>query len=276
MKRSPILAVSFLLVLAMADLAVAAAPRARERPYPMPKTLTLQYATLPIWIDASVAVTDSGEPNPAVWGEYTGRLREILTTPSDSPVYRDGHLVGYLGTPSAPGCRDVGPSFSDSPEPPPRATLDDAVKHSGVAVLGRVTGMAYGFYDGAPARLFQIEPIRSYGMELTQPRYYFSVPTGRFHLAGVEICKTDQRYAAAPEVGHEVFLFVFAPDDTTGVLFHVFDAGDVVPVAQDGSLRLPPQYTAGEPDASQHTFAARTKRDLLEQIHSVRGKRLQK
>lgn len=276
MTRPPIVAVSLLLVAALSVPALAQARPAHERPYPIPKTLTLQEATLPIWIDASVAVTDSGEPNAAVWGEGTGRLHEILTTPSDRPYYRNGHLAGYLGEPSAPGCRDVGPSFSDYPEAPPRATLEDAVRHSGVAVLGRVTDMAYGFYDGAPARLFQIEPIRSYGMPLTQPRYYFSVPTGRFRLAGVEICKTDQRYAAAPEVGDEVFLFVFAPDDTTGVLFHVFNAGDVVPVAPDGSLRLPPQYTAGEPEASRRAAAARTKRDLLDQIQAVRGKAAQK
>jgi hypothetical protein len=275
MTRPPIVGLSLLLVAAFAVPAAAQTRTARERRYSIPKTLTLKEATLPIWIDASVAVTESGEPNPAVWGEYTGRLHEILTTPSDRPVYRDGHLVGYLGEPSAPGCRDVGPAFNDYPEPPPRATLEDAVKHSGVAVLGRVTDMAYGFYDGAPGRLFQIEPIRWHGTALTKPRYYFAVPTGRFRVAGVEICKTDQRYAAAPEVGDEVFLFVFAPDDTTGVLFQVFNAGDVVPVAPDGSLRLPPQYTADE-DASRRASSARTKRDLLDRIQAVRGKGAQK
>jgi hypothetical protein len=284
MTRPPTIAVSLLLIALTAGLAAPAAPAtaqtpprpSRERPYPIPKTLTLRYATLPVWIDATVALTATGEPDPAVWGEGTGRLREILTSPSDNPVYRDGHLVGYLGTPSAPGCRDVGPAFDDYPDPPPRGTLDDALEHSGVAVLGRVTDLAYGFYGGAPGRLFQIEPSRWYGMTLTQPRYYFFVPTGRFRLAGVEICKADQRYAAAPEVGDEVFLFVYGPADTTGVLLDVQNAGDVVPIAPDGSLRLPPQYAAGEPEAARRVAAPRTKRGLLDRLAAVRGKGAQR
>lgn len=264
MRRPLVIGAVFLLITVLMGPAATQAQKA----YPIPKTLTLQYATLPIWIDASVAVTENGEPDPAVWGEYAGRLREILTTPADNPVHIGDQIV-YLNKPSEPGCRDVGPAFVDYPDPPPRGTLEDAIKHSDVALLARVTDRAYGFYSGVPGQLLQIEPSRWYGMALTQPRYYFFVPTGRFRIAGVKICKTDQRYAPAPDIGDEVFLFVFGPADTTGVLFHVFDAGDIVPVAPDGSLRLPPQYiTAGDQNASRASTLS--KRDLLDQIQGLR------
>lgn len=86
------------------------------------------------------------------------------------------------------------------------------------------------------------------------------------------ICKTDERYAEPPEIGAEVFLFVFKPEDTSGVFFKVFDAGDIVPVQPDGSLRLPPQYAANEQGTDSRTSALRTKSDLLARIQTLRAK----
>jgi hypothetical protein len=223
------------------------------RSYPIPKTLTLNHATLPIWIDASVAITENGEPNRAVWGEYTGRITELLQKPASGK------------------CLDVGSAFEETPMPPPRATLDDAVTHSDVALLGLVTDKAYGFYSGAPGQLLQIEPERSYGRRLDKARYYFFVPVARFQIGGVEICKTDPRYAEPPDVGSEVFLFVQPPADPTGTLLHVVNPGDVVPVGPGGALRLPAQYAGQEKSLS----ATQTKDGLLARLQSKRGKGVQ-
>jgi hypothetical protein len=219
----------------------------------MPKTLTLNHAALPIWIDASVAITEKGEPNRAVWGEYTGRITELLQKPASG------------------GCLDVGPAFEETPLPPPRAKLDDAVTHSDVALLGLVTDKAYGFYSGVPGQLLQIEPERSYGLRLDKARYYFFIPIAQLQIGGVELCKTDPRYAEPPEVGGEVFLFVLPPADPTGTLLHVLDPGDVVPVAAGGALRLPAQYAGQEKSAA----AAQTKADLLTALQAKRGKGVQ-
>jgi hypothetical protein len=262
---------SLLLFAALA--ARGAAPMTAEAAlfYPMPKMLYLYQQTLPVWAEASVAVSAEGELNPAVWGSETARIHEILTTPADNPIYFNDKLVGYRDKPSAPGCRDVGPTFFDYPEPPRRGTLEEAVTDSKVALLGRVTNKAYGFYAGEPGQLFQLEPVRSYGSPLSKARYYFFMPIGRFSVAGLTICKTDQRYAEPPDIGGEVFLFVLDPEKPAGVLFHVLDPGDVVPINSDGSLRLPLQYTAGGQGAFPRVSTLRTKSDLLTTIQMLRG-----
>jgi hypothetical protein len=237
-------------------LAAPAAPQTSPpagRSYPIPKTLTLNHATLPIWIDASVAITANGEPNRAVWGEYTGRITELLQKPASGK------------------CLDVGPAFEETPMPPPRATLDDAVTHSDVALLGRVTDKAYGFYSGAPGQLIQIEPERSFGRRLDKARYYFFVPVAQFQIGGVEICKTDPRYAEPPDIGSEVFLFVQPPADPTGTLLHVLNPGDIVPVGAGGDLRLPAQYAGQEKSLG----AAQTKDGLLARMQAKRGNGVQ-
>src|SRR5271168_1810587 len=115
MKRRPRLIAASLL---MAALATAL----RAQTQPIPKTITMIHGTLPFWADASVVLTDTGEPNPAVWGDQPTRIREILENPADNPVYYNGKIIGYSGTgdPHTPGCRDVGPTYVDYPEPPPR------------------------------------------------------------------------------------------------------------------------------------------------------------
>jgi hypothetical protein len=234
------------------------------------------HGTLPIWAEASVVLTEDGKPNPAVWGNDTTRIREILETPADRPIYYNGKVIGYSGTgyPPTPGCRDVGPTYNDYPDPAPRGTLEDAVTHSEVALLGRVIGKAYGFSGDAPGQLLQIEPIRSFGYPLSQPRYYFFVPNGRFRIGGVMICTTDHRYAEPPDIGAEVFLFVDnRPVDPAGVLLHVMDAGDVVPVNSDGSLRLPRQYTEAQQDATRRASTPRMKADLLARLQALRALR---
>ena len=238
----------------------------------MPKTVWLPTQPLPIWAEASVAVSADGEPNPAIWGSEPPRIHEILTTPADNPIYYNGKIIRYQSEPSVPGCRDVGITYFDYPEPPPRGTLDDAIMSSEVAVLGRVTDKAYGFSAGEPGQLFQIEPVSSYGYPLAQARYYFFVPIGRFTVGGVTICKTDERYAEPPDIGGEVFLFVFKPEDTAGVFFFVYNAGDIVPVGPDGSLRLPPQYAANEQGTAPRAAALRTRSDLLARIQTLRAK----
>jgi hypothetical protein len=50
-----------------------------------------------------------------------------------------------------------------------------------------------------PGQLLQVEPVVSFGSRLTQPRYYFFVPVGRFNVGDAELCKTDSRYAEPPE-----------------------------------------------------------------------------
>lgn len=247
----PSIAVAGALLLAglLTAPAFSQSPPSAARSYPIPKTLTLNHATLPIWIDASVAVTENGEPNRAVWGEYTGRITELLQKPASGK------------------CLDVGPAYEEIPMPPPRATLNDAVTHSDVALLGRVTDKAYGFYSSVPGQLVQIEPERSFGRRLDKARYYFFVPIAQFQIGGVEICKTDPRYAEPPDIGSEVFLFVQPPADPTGTLLHVLNPGDIVPVGAGGDLRLPAQYAGQEKSLD----AAGTRDGLLAQLQAKRG-----
>src|SRR6202035_319967 len=102
MTDLPLAARSLLLIVALAALAAAPMTPESERSYPMPKMLYLYQQTLPVWAEASVAVSAQGELNPAVWGSETARMHEILTTPADNPIYFNGKLVGYRDKPSAP------------------------------------------------------------------------------------------------------------------------------------------------------------------------------
>src|SRR5580693_4847817 len=126
--------------------AVAQTRQGSPNPYPMPETLTLRNATLPTWIAASRATTAEGKLDPAVWGAEPARIREILGTPSDHPVYRNGEIVGYQDRSSAASCRPVGATYFEYPDAPRRGTLDEAIADSRVALLGRITNKAYGFY----------------------------------------------------------------------------------------------------------------------------------
>jgi len=275
MRRFRIAAGSLFLVAVLSSPLPGQTRQNAERSYPIPKTLTMIHGTLPYWAEASIVLTENGVPNPAVWGDNTARIHEILETPDDNPIYENGKVIGYQGVldyPPEPGCRNVGPTYNDYPEPPPRATLDDALTHNEVAVLGRVTGKAYGFSGGAPGQLVQIKPVQSFASyQLTQPRYYFFLPIGRFRIDGVTICTKDLRYAPPPEIGDEVFLFVYRPVDPAGVLLHVMDAGDVVPINRDGSLQLPRQYANAEPRGARHSSNPRTKSELLLHIQRLRA-----
>jgi hypothetical protein len=122
MAHPPIGVGSLLLIALLTPPPVAQARPGSERSYPIPKTLSLPVQELPIWAEASVAVSADGEPNPAVWGSETARIREILTTPADNPIYYNGKIVAYQGVqgqPSEPGCRNVGTTHFDYPNPPP-------------------------------------------------------------------------------------------------------------------------------------------------------------
>src|SRR6266849_201425 len=103
MTRLLIGAGSLLLIAALPTPATAQVRQRSLRHDPIPKTLTLKHATVPTWIEASVAMTEKGELNSAVWGDETTRIREILQTPSDHPIYRDGKVVGYMDRSSAEG-----------------------------------------------------------------------------------------------------------------------------------------------------------------------------
>jgi hypothetical protein len=256
MPRVPVAAVgSSLLVAALLSAASLAQPaHSAERPLPMPKTLTLDYAQTPIWVDASVALTESGAPNPVYFGDEAPQVAALIAKTGSGE------------------CREVGPKFEDAPFPPRRGSLDEAVGDSQVALFGRIVDKAFGFYSDVPAELLQVEPIHSFGLKLAQPRYYFSVPIARFRIGGTEVCKTDPRFAEPPEVGDEVFLFVPRPEGSPAILLPVIDPGDIVPVNHDGSLRLPPQYADHEAGGKRSAPAMRHKAELLAKITAVKAK----
>jgi hypothetical protein len=212
-------------------------------------------AQLPIWVDASVAIAPDRSPNHAVFGPETGLISEFLEKTPDGR------------------CHQVGEMYVDSAFRAPRATLEEALTHSEVALLGRVTARAFGFYDLMPGQLLQVEPVRSFGSRLTEPRYYFFVPIGRFKVGDAELCKTDTRYPEPPDIGDEVFLFVDKPADLTGTLFHIQTAGDVVPVGAHGVLRIPHQYTDDPKGTRLGGFSATTKSDLIGSLRRSKFKR---
>jgi hypothetical protein len=214
-------------------------------------------AQLPIWVDASVAIGPDRSPNHAVFGPETGLISEFLEKTPDGK------------------CHQVGEMYVDSAFRAPRATLEEALTHSEVALLGRVTARAFGFYDLMPGQLLQVEPVMSFGSRLTEPRYYFFVPVGRFKVGDAELCKTDTRYPEPPDIGDEVFLFVDKPADLTGTLFHIHTAGDIVPVGAHGVLRFPHQYTDDPKGTRLGRFSATTKSDLIGNLLATRPEAVQ-
>src|SRR5260370_5766406 len=97
---------SLLLIAALAARTAAPVTAESARSYPMPKMLYLYQQTLPVWAEASVAISPEGELNPAVCGSGTARVHEILTTPAHNPIYFNAHLVAYRDQPSQPGSLD--------------------------------------------------------------------------------------------------------------------------------------------------------------------------
>lgn len=218
-------------------------------PAPVPDLLyATPESTSPIWASAPVSVGRDGKVRSKLFGDFAPGLQQELERP-------------------AQGCLGFETAHVDSILPPPRSTLDDAVKHSWTRILARVTNREFGIYSGfVPGQLLQVVPIETFGKALPEQHYYAFVPVGSFRLGDRTICKEDATYARPPAVGDEVFLFIAGPPlGIDGNLLMIYGPGDIVPVGPDGVLSLPRHYALRD-GLTQKSQRAPSKEEMLDRL----------
>lgn len=179
-----------LAVSAPALLARGAAPAAT----PIPSIL---YADLPARLDSSYPMWAAADEVIDDQGRVTDRLSPALRSTIESLV-----ATGMPGR-----CIEVTEYYDNYPALM-GGTLAEAIDNSEQVLAGTVTAKAAGFELDEPGQLFRLDAGESYKGSADLDYYYFFVPVGRFRAGPYEICKTDTRFPAVPEVGDRVVLLV--------------------------------------------------------------------
>jgi hypothetical protein len=217
--RFTLAAILLCFIAPLAAVASGAAPRGEE----MPRTLTMKNGSFPAWVDVRDAWNDLSGWNAQLLGPHVEALSELMSAGTNSD------------------CIPVGKVHVDHAAPPPRDSFETAARNAALPLLVRVTDRSFGFFGGTPGQLIQARVLRAFDGKPKRELYYFFLPVGRFRVGDKEICKTDDAYHAAPEVGSEVLLFGSKPWDGEGKLLGIYGPGDIVAFTGD-SAQLPAQY----------------------------------
>jgi hypothetical protein len=200
------------------------------RPGHLPKAHyipTRQEMKFPVWVDASLVFNSDGSINTDL--VHPEGVKEIQ-------ALRGRSLIN--------GCTPEGPFFEDIVNLPPRATPEEATKTAQLVLLGKVTETAYGLFVLEPGQLLRIVPQE---IIKGQPRdvdaYFVFFPVAEFMLGGIKICKTDNRYPAAPAVGDQVLLFLPpGAESQTEPYLELDDDGGIITLHANGVVSLPKRY----------------------------------
>lgn len=204
------------------------------------------------WVSANRAFTLSGElDSTLVSSDAAESIKRILARPESA------------------GCIRVGMRFEDYVNPPRRSTIAQALQTAEYALTGRVTGQLFGFFHGNPGQLVEVEPETMFKGKLPASKYYFFLPIGEFESNGKRICKTDTRYAAAPNIGDQVVLFaVRLGSGQSGNFLDIFDEGGFLSIDSDGAVSFPQRYRRSpsiEPLAKADYLLLQLRKDAVEE-----------
>jgi len=189
----------------------------------------------PAFAAAERVLTPSGEVNSAL---FSLGDRSIIS--------------GYLRVPPRDGCirlaqerilETVGPERTD------RQSLADMAKGgAGWVFSARITARAPGFNGSNPGTLLEVVPEEIFkGPRDRGGAHYVFVPIGTFSVGGKKICKTDERYAALPEVGDRVLLFIDLNWLNQGRFLWTGEDSGIITISREGVVSLPKRYMKTEP-----------------------------
>jgi hypothetical protein len=201
----------------------------------------------PIWVDVRLILKPDGSLN-----------REIMH-PSVAEMIEE-----LLRRPAVRGCVQTDTVWVDSTSPPPRESLDDAIRSSDFILLARVTGRSNGFYGGVAGTLLRLEPRQIFKGLGGAASYYAFMPVGSFSLGSKRICKTDERYAELPGLGDEALTFTYPPTGEHRDLLLIQGPGDILTL-HGGKVSYPRRYREAETEGKRAALP-RGREELRERL----------
>ena len=222
----------------------------------IPEVLHIQNAgrPYPAWVAADRVLTPSGEIDP------------VLFSPSERSI-----INRYLQHPQREGCIQLGAEEIEETtigsREPSRQNLASMARTADWLFSAIVKARAPGFSSSTPGTLLEIAPEETFkGPRNRGGLHYIFMPVGTFTLDGTKICKTDERYAALPEVGDRVFLFIDLFWRNKGPFLWAGGDSGIVTI-KEGSLSLPKRYRNTEP-----SLATGGEGDLVDFIQKSLGR----
>jgi hypothetical protein len=203
----------------------------------------------PAFVSADAALATEGTVDTSLFSpEAVDSIRSLLaTSPQGGCIRAENYYESYVN-------------------PPPRATLDQAVQSSHLILLGTVVDKTFGFSGFTPGQLLHVRPDQTLKGTAKEDMYFVFIPVGDFSVGAFRICKTDTRYATPPEIGEQLLALVpkLWNSYQLNVFLNTFDEAGVLTIKEDESLSLPRRYKAdGMPTHRQ---------ELLQMIRSLAGR----
>jgi hypothetical protein len=220
---------------------------------PLPKVLSqpLYKSSLPVWVEASIAVLANGDLNQELLGADAVRI-----------------LKNQLREPRGRECTQFTEVYDSVPNPPVRGDIPSATRTAALVVEGKVTGRSFGFRGDIPGQLLRVrvEEVFKGGVPKGEDRFVF-LPVATFQAGPYRICKTDQRYPTPPEPGERVLLFIPFVKEAQAPFLELFDDGGLVTVRADEKAALPGRFLRNA--QSQKRTPPTTEAEVVAQIRDT-------
>jgi hypothetical protein len=180
----------------------------------MPGTKLSDNRTEYLWVDRETAALPSGGLNTKLFSDFEA-----------------AQISRYLSSKTIGGCIRIQAHIEDYVNVSPITTFSRLDDTSSFIVSGVVKSRSFGFYRGLPGQLIHIGDatvLRDEGAEKPRRDFFVFVPIADFTVAGVRICKTDDRYAQVPQLGERLVVLGGPPIGWDGDILHLTDPAQLV------------------------------------------------
>lgn len=213
-----------------------ATPVAAERPRETRQTegippvlfvqLPLRSADHPIFVSASIAVTDDGDFNTDLFAPSVLRMLDRY------PDRRD----------PVAGCIVLEEFYEEWVGSSDRSTIEKASQTAEVILTAEVVGRDFGFQHMVPGQLLRVRPERVLKGQAPLSHYFVFLPIGTFESGPYKFCKTDSRYPEPPEIGQRVLLLVPAMGSTEEHYLDLRTETSIITIGSEGEVDLPQPF----------------------------------
>ena len=188
--------------------------------------LPLRTADYPMFVSASVAITDEGEFNSDLFAPSVLRMLNRYPKRLD-PVAN---------------CIVLEEFYEEWAGSPDRSTIEKASQTAELILMAEVVGRDFGFQHMIPGQLLRVRPERVLKGQAPLSHYFVFLPIGTFESGPYRFCKTDSRYPKPPEIGQQVLLFVPAIGASEEHYLDLRTETSIVTVGAEGKIDLPQPF----------------------------------
>lgn len=188
--------------------------------------LPLRSLDHPMFVSASVAITDDGELNTDLFAPDVARIINRYYERHD-PVR---------------GCITLDEFYEEWAGSADRSTIEKAAQTAELVLVAEVVGRDYGFQHMIPGQLLRVRPERVLKGTAPLAHYLVFLPVGTFQSGPYRFCKTDSRYPEPPEIGERVLLLVPVGGDPQEPYLDLRTEASIVTVDAGGKVDLPQPF----------------------------------